>query len=213
MNSLLSSVASVDSNATACKMSTHFPEGVTLGFTDYLAGQPSPVRSSLPKSIADLEDTSILFVQHWQRSDHGRAGRVSEQAMIHLDFVANEFLREKVERLGHGSYQGSLFAAEMNAACGSGVTGTTFAEQVNMVAAGPGNGRIPANVGTPVVLTLDRLLNKIKHRNRRLINFRIEAGKHIFLICPEHTSGGAEGIYEFDVEDFCNRCSTAAATL
>jgi len=184
-----------------------------MGFTEYLTGLNSPIPSNLPRSIADLEDSSVLFVRNWQRSDYGRAGKVSEQAMIHLDFVANEFLREKVQRLGQGSYQGSSFATEMNAACGSGVTGVTFAEQLEMVSSGPGNARVPMNVGTPVNLTLDRLLNKIKHRNRQLINFRIDAGRHIFLICPEHSSGGAEGIYEFDVETFCRRCAEAAATL
>lgn len=189
------------------------PEGAELGDKYYLTGHPSPAPSNLPNAIADLEGRSIQFVRSWQRSDLGSAGRASEQAMIQLDFLANELLREKVERLGRACYHGSRFAAEMNAACGGGVTGISRAEQQAMVSAGPGRGRVPANVGTAVRLTLDRLLNKIKHRNRRLINFRIEAGRHIFLICPEQTSGGAEGIYEFDVEDFCRRCSAAAAAL
>jgi len=184
-----------------------------LGFTEYLTGLNSPTPSTLPQSIAELEDTSTLFLKHWQRSDYERASEVSKRAMTHLDFIANEFLRKKVGRRGHSSYQNSSFKTEMDVTCGNGVTGVTLPEQAAMVASGPGNGRIPANVGIVAVLTFDRLLNKIKHRSKILMNFRIDAGEHAFLICPENTNGGAEGIYEFNVENFCRRCSAAAARL
>jgi hypothetical protein len=150
---------------------------------------------------------------YWQRRDFHRAGSISEEAMIHLDFVANELLREKVERVGRGLFADSALEARLGGLIGTGMTGLALTDQIAMCQTGPGNGRLPKNAGRPVELTLDRLLNKIKHRNPRLINFRIDAGRHIFLICPEHTVGGAEGIYEFDVEAFCRFCTEAAESL
>ena len=101
----------------------------------------------------------------------------------------------------------------MNTVCGKGVSGISLSDQKAMVASGPGAGVIAPHLGTCTSLTLDRLLNKIKHRNPRLMNFRIEHGRHIFLICPELTSGGAEGIYEFDILEFCAHCQAAAQAL
>ncbi len=101
----------------------------------------------------------------------------------------------------------------MQSICGSGITNCNHQQQMQMVSAGPGNGRIETGPEVPSDLTLDRLLNKIKHRNPHLLNFRIENDRHIFLICPDRTAGGAEGIYEFDVIDFCEKCNVATKTL
>jgi hypothetical protein len=184
-----------------------------MGHTEFLVGLNQTSPSSLPVSIDDLQDTSTVFMQRWKSRDFGRAGDISQHAMILLDFIVSEFLRERGDRLGKKTYAGSVFEAEMTRNAGRGVTGVTAREQTDMVALGPGNGRIPAGVGTPVDLTLERLLNKIKHRNHRLINFRIESGRHIFLICPEKSNGKPEGISEFDVADFCDHCKAAAAAL
>lgn len=184
-----------------------------MGHTEFLVGSNAPKPSDLPKSIDDLEDSSTIFISRWHQRDLNRAGEVSRRAMELLDFIANELLREKVERKGHGTYTQSAFEAEMDGLCGSGVTGVTLADQQSMVGAGPGLGALPGHLGAVVPLSLDRLLNKIKHRNRGLVNFRIDQNRHIFLICPEHTNGGAEGIYEFDVLNFCSKCKLAVSTL
>lgn len=184
-----------------------------MGHTEFLVGSNAPTPSNLPDSIADLEDASNIFMNRWKQRDLDRAGSVSRKAMEHLDFIVNELLREKVERKGHGTYISSPFETQMEDLCGNGVTGVTLIDQQTMVKAGAGAGAIASHLGTPNALSLDRLLNKIKHRNRSLVNFRIENDKHIFVICPEHTQGGAEGIYEFDVLKFCAQCRLAAAAL
>ena len=96
---------------------------------------------------------------------------------------------------------------------GHGIAGVTLEDQLRVVEVGPGNARLPTNVGTPVTLTLHRLMNKIKHRNSQLTNFRIEAQRHIFLICPENSDGTPEGISEFDVVTFCEQCKVAASEI
>jgi hypothetical protein len=184
-----------------------------MGHTEFLIGQNGSTPSNLPAAIANLEDASMIFISRWQQRDYGRAGEVSQSAMGLFDFIANELLRERVERMGLGTYLRSPFEAEMNILCANGVTGVSVGDQQSIVSAGPGNGHVPINAGTAVTLSLDRLLNKIKHRNPKLMNFRISSSQHIFLICPEHTSGGPEGIYEFNVEEFCRQCRAAANEL
>ncbi len=79
-----------------------------------------------------------------------------------------------------------------------------------MVQAGAGNGRLPAHLGAPKRIKFSVLLNKVKHRTQNLMNFRIDNDRHIFIICTEQNGGGAEGIYEFDVKEFCEKCLSAA---
>jgi hypothetical protein len=183
-----------------------------LGFTEFLVGQNAPIPSSLPDAIADLEDASTIFIARWQQRDMTRAGDVSKRAMELLDFIANEMLREKVERKGASSYSGSAFEAAMSVLAADGVTNVTEQDQIDVVTAGPGLGALPLGKAR-VQIDLDRLLNKIKHRKRKLANFRMQNGRHVFVICPDKTEGGAEGIYEFDVHTFCQQSDTAARTL
>jgi hypothetical protein len=184
-----------------------------MGNTEFLVQSGLSKPSNLPEAISNLEDVSTLFMERWLQENYEHAGKASKEALQLFDFITNEMLREKVERKGAGTYQNSSFRHEMQKSCGCGVTNLNLQQQKAMVNAGPGNGRIETNLGNSAPLTLDRLLNKIKHRNSHLMNFRIENGRHIFLICPDHTEGGAEGIYEFDVIEFCELCKIAASTL
>jgi hypothetical protein len=185
---------------------------LSLGLTEFLVGQNAPNPSNLPEAIANLEDASTLFLRRWQRGDFNRAGEVSKRAMELLDFISNEFLRAKVKRKGSNTYSGSQFEGTMSILCATGVTNVTEQEHLDVVLVGAGNGALPAS-GIHIQINLDRLLNKIKHRKPQIANFRSDNGRHIFVICPDKTEGGAEGIYEFDVETFCLLCSNAAGTL
>lgn len=129
-----------------------------------------------------------------------------------LDFISNELLRLKVEKKGAGSYAGSPFESAMSVVVGIGVTNVTEQDHLNVILAGAGNGFLPVGLARQQ-LNLDRLLNKIKHRKPQLANFRQENERHIFVICPDKTEGGAEGVYEFDVDEFCQTCNAAAAAL
>lgn len=183
-----------------------------MGYTEFLVGQNAPIPSDLPGAIADLEDTSTIFMQRWQQRDMVRAGDVSKRAMELLDFIANELLREKVERKGASSYTGSAFEAAMSVLAAEGVTNVTEQDHIDVVVAGPGLGTLPLG-RAQIQIDLDRLLNKIKHRKRKLANFRLQNGRHVFVICPDKTHGGAEGIYEFDVRTFCQQSDAAARAL
>jgi hypothetical protein len=184
-----------------------------MGYTEFLVGANASAPSSLPDAIEKLADTSTVFLDRWRRRDFQRAGKASEEAMVLFDFIVNELLRENVKRKGLGNYLNPRFARSMSVRCGIGVTGASLADQQSMVQAGPGNGRLPTHLGAPTALKFSQLLNKVKHRSPLLMNFRIERDRHIFVICPDETRGGAEGIYEFDVEEFCEKCRLATRAL
>ncbi len=75
-----------------------------MGYTHFLIGQNAPVPSSLPDAIKDLEDASTVFMIRWREGEMQRAGEVSKKAMVLLDFIVNELLREKDTRNGLDTY-------------------------------------------------------------------------------------------------------------
>ena len=108
---------------------------------EFLTGQHGAAPSNLAEAIDSLDDASLLFVSSWDRGDLKRAGDVSKGAMILLDFIVNELLREEVYRKGANIYAGTPFAMEMERPCGQGVTGAMLADQYGVMQAGPGDGR------------------------------------------------------------------------
>jgi len=86
----------------------------------------------------------------------------------------------------------------------------TDIQQKAMIAAGPGQGQLP---GSGTQITLERLLNKVKHRHHQSANFRIQAGRHIFVINVDTLKRTPDSIAEFDVGDFCTYCGQVAEHL
>jgi hypothetical protein len=183
-----------------------------MGHISYLTGAPSSGPQSIEESLYELENTSVLFRDAWQRipPDFVRASRVSAKAMGHLDHVVNEILRARDTKMAKGTYVGSQLEVELNIMRGQMFAPVTVAHQQAMIAAGPGNGNLP-EVGVQV--TLERLLNKVKHRHHQSANFRIQAGRHIFVINVDKPNKTPDSIAEFDVIDFCAHCQQAAKHL
>lgn len=183
-----------------------------MGHISYLTGTACNGPQSIDESLYELENTSVLFREAWQRvpPDVGRAARVSGKAMEHLDHVVNEILRARDTRMVKGSYSGSQLETQLNMVCGLMVTPVTAMQQQAMVSAGPGNGQLP---GQPVQITLERLLNKIKHRHHQYANFRIQADRHVFVINVDKPNRTPDSIAEFDVIEFCARCRDTAQHL
>jgi len=180
-----------------------------MGNISYLTGAPSSGPQSIEDALYELENTSVLFREAWQRvpPDFDRASRVSAKAMEHLDHVVNEILRARDTRKAKGTYVGSQLEAELGIMRGQMFSPVTLAQQQAMIAAGPGKGLLP---GVGVRITLERLLNKVKHRHHQSANFRIQAGDHIFVINVDNPSRTPDSIVEFDVSDFCTHCGKAA---
>lgn len=177
--------------------------------TSGIPGSPQSVNDS----IHQLENTSIIFINAWQRipKDFQRAARASQEAMVHLDHIVNEIMRNRDQLQADGSYQGSSLETQLNIVRALSASSVTRVQQDNLATAGPGNGVLPF-VG--VELTMEKLLNKIKHRRTNSANFRIAtSGEHIFLIGVDKPNRQPDSIVEFVVSDFCRHCADIVAII
>ena len=111
---------------------------------------------------------------------------------------------------GKGTYSGSPLNSSLNVVAGAITSKVSSTQQRAMIDAGPGCGQLPQ---PGAEITLEKLLNKIKHRHHQSGNFRIEAGRHIFVINVDRPDKTPDSIVEFDVEGFCARCAEAAKHL
>lgn len=168
---------------------------------------------SIEESIYQLENTSVVFLNSWQRTspDFQRAARASQEAMLHLDHIVNEIMRTRDQLQADGSYTGSPLEQQLNIPRGSAASPVTRIEQNQLASQGPGNGTLPFS-GSDI--TMEKLLNKIKHRRTDSANFRVgSAGEHIFLVGVDKPNRQPDSIVEFMVGDFCKHCNDIAALI
>lgn len=184
-----------------------------MGNTSFLTGGGSSPPPSIGESIYQLENASVVFLSAWRSTprDVQRAARASQEAMRHLDHIVNEIMRARDQMQSDGSYTGSPLESQLNITRASSVSPVTRAEQDALYAQGPGNGMLPF-AGSP--LTMEKLLNKIKHRRTNSTNFRISpSGEHIFLVGVDNPSRQPDSIVEFVVGGFCKHCHEVAAAI
>lgn len=178
-----------------------------------MTGIPSSGPQSVEEALFQLENSSTVFLASWQRvpKDLQRAGRVSIEAMTHLDHLVNEILRARDTLKAAGTYVSSTLKGQLDIDRGIMISPVTRADQQALIAAGPGNGALPR---TGVPIALEKLLNKIKHRHHASSNFRIDINyRHMFLINVDKPNQQPDCIVEFDVADFCNHCRVIAPLI
>lgn len=91
------------------------------------------------------------------------------------------------------------------------VSPVTRLEQTSLSGLLAGNGVLPSQ-GVPI--TMEKLLNKIKHRRTDSSNFIIgSCGEHIFLIGFDKINCQSDSIVEFDVSVFCKYCGDIAKLI
>lgn len=184
-----------------------------MGHTSFLTGGPTSPPQSLAEAVYELANCSDAFVSCWQRvpRDKARAGRVSEQAMTQLDHIVNEVLRARDALKSRSAYVSSTLKTQLDLLGGLMAAPVTRAQQNAMITAGPGNGALPAAGAS---ISLEKLLNKIKHRHHATGNFRVALGnRHIFVVNVDKPDQTPDSVVEFDVLGFCEQCTSVAALL
>lgn len=123
----------------------------------------------------------------------------------------NEILRARDTLKGAGTYATSPLKTQLDASQGVMASPVTRADQNSLISAGPGNGVLPT-AGSSI--SLEKLLNKIKHRHHASSNFRVGANnRHIFLINVDTPAQKPDSIVEFDITDFCTHCRLVAPLI
>ena len=199
--------------AAGVRLSTKNGETIKMGNISFLTGRIPGSPQSITESIYRLEDTSVVFLNAWQRTpkDFQRAARASQEAMQHLDHIVNEIMRNRDQLQADGSYVGSSLETQLNIVRALSASPVTRAQQDSLANNGPGNGLLPL---PGAQLTMEKLLNKIKHRRTSSANFRIgTSGEHIFLVGVDKPNRQPDSIVEFVVGDFCKHCADIASIL
>ena len=184
-----------------------------MGNISFLTGGIQRSPQSIGESIYQLENTSVVFLNAWRRTipDTQRAARASQEAMLHLDHIVNEIMRNRDQLQADGAYTGSQLESQLNISRAVSVSSVTRADQDNLARQGPGNGALPS-AGSSI--SMEKLLNKIKHRRTNSANFRVgTSGEHIFLIGVDKPNRQPDSIVEFVVGDFCQHCSDIAVLI
>ncbi len=183
-----------------------------MGNISFLTGDSSSEPQSIEESLYQLENSSVLFKDAWLKNppDLMRAGKVSSKAMENLDHIVNEIMRARDTQMAQETYSGSIFKDQLNINRGLMLGSVTLIQQQTMINNGPGNGALPS-AGAPI--TLEKLLNKIKHRHHQSANFRIQDGKHISVINVDKPNKTPDSIVEFDVLEFCEHCNNLTPHL
>ncbi|EKO4254700.1 TPA: hypothetical protein NG238_004387 [Vibrio parahaemolyticus] len=179
----------------------------------FLTGTTTTSPQSVDEAIYQLENASVIFLSSWQTrpQDITRAARASREAMVHLDHIVNEVMRARDHLKSNSNYVGSQLKNLMDTNTAKASMPVTREEQANIAALGPGNGSLP-NTGLP--LSMEKLLNKIKHRRHDYANFRIGPnGEHIFVITADKPNQQPDSIVEFVISDFCKHCMSIAAVI
>jgi hypothetical protein len=124
--------------------------------------------------------------------------------MSHLDHIVNEILRARDTQKSLGTYDQSSLKRCLVISSGLMLSPVSREQQQAIMNAGAGEGALP-NSG--ISITLEKLLNKIKHRHHTSSNFRIDAtGGHFLLINVDKPDHSPDSIVEFDVLEFCKNC-------
>lgn len=179
-----------------------------MGLEEFLVGSSGQTFSNIEEAIENLRDASSAFVSRIGDGNMARAGRISLRAFECFDHIVGELLRIRDDRKAAQTYSGTPFEQKMQVVAASEVAPVSTADQAAVTSVGPGFGRLPEG-RQPSLISLEKTLNKIKHRNRTFLNFRIESGHHKFIVCPNRPNS----IVEFDVVEFCNLCRDASSTL
>jgi hypothetical protein len=137
---------------------------------------------SLNDAITQLKKCSKDFLDAWE-IDSLRARLISNDAMKFLDHITLEIIRKRDSLKKEKTYDESLFENELNHYQGRIAAPVTPEQQKNIIRVGYGNASLPCP-NEP--LSMEELLNKIKHRERNGANFRIgKNGEHFFIISTD----------------------------
>ncbi len=178
-------------------------------------GNPSSP-SSLADSIRMLKQCSIIFRDAWTDNpqDMLTASEVSNKAMKCLDHIINEIMRNRDQLRSAGTYATSTLKTYLDGIAGLSVSPVTRNNQDDLPRLGAGNGNLNFIGATPTTISMEQLLNKIKHRRTNSLNFRLDFPDiHALVVGVDKMNGSPDCIVEFHVRHFCANCTSIAQIL
>ena len=187
---------------------------MTEHYTEFLVDLTGKSPRNLKDSIRRVFNASAGFRQSWLSGEHQEAYETSQEAFEHLDYIQNELLRQRdVHKSNAAMWPTSLFYSALTASVGHMISGVTPADRMWFLNLSQGAGSMPAG-SAPTLLTLEKALNKLKHRDLVAINFSLPAsGGHTLYLFTNAGMGQLDSLSEIHVSAFCTACKSAASHI
>lgn len=187
---------------------------MTERYTEFLVDLTGKSPRNLNDSIRRVLNSSAGFRESWLKGNQKDAFETSQEAFEHLDYVQNELLRQRdVHKENTATWSTSPFNSSLASSVGRLKSSVTVNERSWFLTLSQGRGAMP--IGSVLVpLTLEKALNKLKHRDTIAFNFTLPAaGGHILYLFTKAAMGQPDTISEINVSDFCDACKSAAVHI
>lgn len=187
---------------------------MTESYTEFLVDPTGKSPRNLKDSIRRVLDASAGFRQSWLNGEYPEAYDTSQEAFEHFDYIQNELLRQRdVHKSNAATWPTSPFCAALTTPVGQIINNVSATDRLwflNLVQ-GAGAMLIACN---PTPLTLDKALNKLKHRDTVAFNFSLPSGSgHTIYLFTNGGMGQSDSLSKIDISDFCAACKTAASHI
>lgn len=170
-------------------------------------------KGELEEDINELAELSKSFVDNWSRKNEKEALIVSQKALKLLENIINKILRLRDDYRENNHPNERNLNKALKASVGQLYEGVKKKDKDSFTESKPGESILPSGFG-PKVLTLEKALNKLKHRNVESMNFLIsEPSGHQLVVFTHKAMGQPDAISVITIEDFCNACKVAAKAI
>lgn len=185
---------------------------MTERYTEFLVDFTGKSPRNLKDSIRRIQNSSAGFTQSWLAGNRDEALETSHEAFGHLDYIQNELLRQRdVHKSNTASWPTSPYRAALSSHVGRIAENVAPTDRTWFLALFEGAGALPAG-STPVPLSLEKAMNKLKHRDTVAINFSIGSpAGHVLYLLTNGGMGQSDSISEINISDFCAACKSAAS--
>lgn len=187
---------------------------MTERYTKFLVDPTGKSPRNLKDSIRRVLNASAGFRQSWLNGEHLEAYETSQEAFEHFDYIQNELLRQRdVHKSNAATWPTSPFCAALTTPVGQINNNVSAADRLWFLNLVQGAGAMPTGC-TPTPLTLDKALNKLKHRDTVAFNFSLPAGAgHTLYLFTNAGMRQSDSLSKIDVSAFCAACKTAASHI
>lgn len=179
----------------------------------FLVNNSGSLPDSLPEAIRLLKNSSLGFCNSWLNEELSEAENTSEEAFGLFDHIQNELLRRKEDKKYENDWSSSPFKIILNESIGEIIKPASVTQKNEFYQLSNGEGKLPENSIVKDLSLMDAL-NKLKHRDSLLVNFKVIAvNQHKLFFFTNAGNGQPNSISTFDVSVFCSACKKAADIL
>jgi hypothetical protein len=187
---------------------------VTERFFEFLVDPSGKAPRNLKDSIRRIRNASLGFRESWLSGEYDEAHETSQEAFEHFDYLQNELLRQRdIHKTDQSLWPSSQFKLGLDSHVGSLLNNISETESAWFGQLANGAACMPENsVLEP--LSLEKALNKLKHRDTVAINFVLpSSGGHKLYVLTNAGMGQTASLSEIDVMTFCNSCKNATSYI